>query len=301
MLPHLKDKDLPESIKKMTNILRSPEEPVYIQINMRAGGLGDNLLCSTLPEEFHRQFGCENIYIVNPPKGYHNKEVPEFVWGNNPYVSGIISNLNPNTVNVAREPIYFSHIIKRHYGNNIRAIEALNGLIPINNYPKIYYKPKHRKEFVNKIYADATGHSHRISEEMFEIFVKTCALTYGFNSKDVIFIDSNHAGSKNKLCMPNNDRYIVKNLEDYCDLIYSCKMFLPIQSGPTFLASAIKGTNAYPKVVAFASNGVFNTGTFHCANLEYMSTGQFLDVKFENIKDHVFAELNNFIGKFQDE
>jgi hypothetical protein len=178
-------------------------------------------------------------------------------------------------------------------------MEALNGLIPTNDYPKIYYKPKYKKEFFGKIYADASGHSHRISEEMFEVFVKTCASVYGFNYKDVIFISSKNAGPKNKSCMPNNPRYVVKNLEDYCDLIHSCKMFLPIQSGPTMLASAVKGSNLYPKVVCFTSNAILNTGLFHCKNLEYMITGQFSDLKFDTMQEHVFTELNFFLGKFE--
>ena len=52
-----------------------------------AGGLGDSLLYSTLPEKWVRELGFE-FYIVNP--NWRNPGVAPLVWESNPYVSGIL-------------------------------------------------------------------------------------------------------------------------------------------------------------------------------------------------------------------
>jgi hypothetical protein len=276
MLPHLRDVNLPEALKKIPNWSDIPKnEPIYIQIcNPGKAGLGDALLFSTLPEEFYRQFAFENIYIVNPPEGYYNQEVPNLIWGYNPFVTGQINSFNANTFNIKEVGYYLADIIRRHYKNNIKTTEALNNLTPTNFYPKIYYTPKFRKEFGGKIYADYSSYSNNFTDKMFSDFINYCSRVYNFDSKEVIMIQSNNMGNNGSVSMTNNPRYIVKNLEEYCDLIYSCKMFLPVQSGAAALASAIKGLNYYPKVVEFISAASLNTAIWSWANLEYITTGQ---------------------------
>jgi hypothetical protein len=282
MLPHLMDSDLPEEIKKLKNLKDLPKnEPIYVQISHPGhGGLGDTLLFSTLPEELYKQYDFKKIYIVTPSSGYYNKEIPNLIWNKNPYISGSVNygqNNNFNTFNIKYIDNYLSQAILRHYGNNIKAVEALNGLMPKNTHPKIYHNPEFKEKFANKIYVDTRSYSTNFSSQVLEIFIKYCARAYNFNYEDVIIINSKNSGPNSQLNMPNNPSYVLKNLEEYCDLIYSCKMFLTVQSGAAALASAIKGDNIYPKVVSLICTPSYNSKVWYWNNLDYICTGKFFD------------------------
>ena len=52
------------------------------------GGLGDQLQFSTLPEEFYKQQGRET-YLADG-SNFRNKEIYDLVWGENPYIKGVV-------------------------------------------------------------------------------------------------------------------------------------------------------------------------------------------------------------------
>ena len=71
-----------------------------IIISQPWGGLGDNLQFSTLPELYDK-LGYE-VYVSNNNK-VRNKEIYDLVWGENPYIKGVIDD-NEGTVVGSNSP-----------------------------------------------------------------------------------------------------------------------------------------------------------------------------------------------------
>jgi hypothetical protein len=279
--PHMRDEDIPQPLRETPDI-RRPQDPIYIQPH--AGGLGDQLLYSTLPEGFYRQFGSREIYILAPQLKpeypfFRNQEVPDLVWGRNPFVKEILyvtpkeaaELLNTTSMGNANDT-YHRKVIRRYYKNNIRAAEALNGLAPVSDFPRVYVTPTFRQQFADKIYADPRSFSTIIPSTVFNQFIDFCAEFYGFNAKEVIILSSKYSGPGGTMVGLGNPTYEMTSLQEYVDLIYSCRMYLPIQSGNSALASAIKGGNPYPHVVALISTANENAKHWQWSNLDYCPT-----------------------------
>jgi len=118
------------------------------------GGLGDNLLYSTLPERFAALGKTVYIARKNVVRG---QSAFDLVWGANPYVSGMIDEA-PNAGDCCYSA-YATHGEGPRVKNIISRIEAAHGLEPLHTIPKVYYQPTLIEDLRDKIIVDVTSNS----------------------------------------------------------------------------------------------------------------------------------------------
>jgi len=222
-----------------------------IVIGQPWGGLGDNLQFSTLPQLYAEQ--GYDVYISSE-NSVRNQEIYDLIWGMNPYVKGLL-NSPPNAGACKGFHSYTENPIK-----NMELRHNLsNGT---NSYPVIYYKPTYRSDLSNCLLYDTTSISYKypdssiISEAYTEVFNKYPHLT----KRRILF-----KNLKNRdIPELGTDTIEVSNLLDYCDLIYSCNVFISLLSGQSALASAIKQNNPTPEIyVNLPSTCLWNKGAMY--------------------------------------
>lgn len=207
------------------------------------GGLGDNLQYTTLPELYSKQ--GKNVYIQSTNK-YRSDELYDLIWKLNPYVKGI-SDL-PENAGASKN-------ITPTTNNFIKNIEIAHGLNDgYRKYPVIYYKPKKIEGIDEYLFYDSSYVSSRkdntdLKESFKSIFNKYPKLIphqirfkKAFNNVKLPVIET--ATSK---------IYEINDIQHFCDLLYSCKVFVTGFSGAISLASAIKQDSSKPEVYSFYS------------------------------------------------
>jgi hypothetical protein len=279
--PTMMDYEVPPPLASLPDArIRTPDEPIYIAPH--GGGLGDQLLFSTLPEMFYRQVGSREIYILaSDDTARNNPTVQKFCWERNPFVKRVIPyyearkiEANTASLRVVDGHRYHSHLVARRYQNNVMAVEAMNGLFPTNEVPRIYYQPRFREEFAGKIFGDARCHSTPLPAAAYTNFVQYCGKLYGFDPTDIFMLESKYSGRAGADACPDQPRIEINSLEDYADLIYSCRFFCGVDSGSAALASAVKGHNFYPEVAVLQSNPLHSDRQWVWSNLQYHMTGK---------------------------
>jgi hypothetical protein len=242
-----------------------------IVISSYAGGLGDTLCCSTLPEMYARQ-GYE-VFIGRPrvEKSMRNPESQKIIWEMNPFVSGFVDEAG----------ISFSHkeMHQHIWAQNdsitlVEAMESLHGFKPAHRFPKIYYQPKWRSEFKETIFADPTSISQTMRPDVFDSYIDHICRARDYDKNKIIVLSSNYAGRAGAEALAGNERLQVNDIFEYADLIYSCALFITSESGGAILASAIRGTEPCPEIFSLFTNSGMNDRLFQFPNVRYCSTGQ---------------------------
>ncbi len=257
----------------------------FIVLGSNWPGLGDNLQFSTLPEEFWNQYK-RYTYISNQAK-FRNNEIYDLVWGCNPYVKGTINRKR----NIGDLP--FSTL--KNISNSTSSVpnwEALNGLIPTNSLPKIYYKPKSKSGFKNVVLVDLSSTSMQIADDSEDSIDFNDPTIYKLSSlkkacKDVyrkldklefvevkfpnINVESKPKARFSDLVGIDNKELTINSIFDYCDYIHSSHGIITLYSGQSALSSAIKNSGSEVKIYCIITKS---------AKLNHEKNSGFL---FENI------------------
>jgi hypothetical protein len=233
-------------------------------IEIGGPGLGDSLSYSTLPEEFHRQFGDE--VFIREPTHWNNPEV-RALWEANPFVAGF-------TTDPASEFTRYGDLAPRAYLSWILGMESVYGLKPTNPYPRVYGQPPEiREDWMDKVFIDPRSSSQPFPSQAISAYVRNIAFQFEFDPDEVIVIESPHSGAHGADALPNNPRIRVPGLAAYASVIASCKIFLTVESGGHVFASAIKGHNERPIVCSLFTNAQFADRVFVFSNVIYKPTG----------------------------
>jgi hypothetical protein len=245
-----------------------------IVISPYAGGLGDSLCFSTLPEIYARK--GFRVLIGRPavePR-IRNPETTRLVWELNPYVSGFVDEVGMTFTHREMHRWIWGQIETRTL---VEAMEALHGFKPIHKLPKIYYKPKWRPKFGETIFADPSSISQPISPQVFGSFVDHLCRARDVNRKSIVLLRSNYAGSHGAQTLIGNAEYTVADIFEYCDLISSCRLFIAAESGGAILGSAIRGSDPMPEILSLFTTFAFNDRLFQFPNVRYCVTGKMTD------------------------
>lgn len=254
------------SINNKTRKLRGGNNPIILY--QGGGGLGDNLQYTTLPELYSKQ--GHKVYISSK-NAYRSDEMYDLIWKTNPYVEGV-SDLPANAGSVMDPTPYAGTV------SFIKSIELAHGLHNgYRKYPVIYYKPTKIKGIEKYLFYDPTfisdnggSTSLNYNKSFTSIFNKYPTMTpymirfkkgYG---KGVDKIKKNSVNSMQTAV------YEIENMKHYCDLLYSCKVFVCGFSGGSVLASAIKQDNRTPEVYSFYSTAPHNQYLFKFENIHYL-------------------------------
>lgn len=192
------------------------------------GGLGDNLQYSTLPELYYSK--GEEFYLSDQ-NVYRNQEIYKLVWELNPFVKGITN-----------EPYNIGSCKDYQRVNATKSIvfnqEIAHSFTPLNEIPKIFYKPKNILDFNDKIFIDisATSTNPTIPNNFSEIIQSSFSNFEVFVPEFTTSLSNNHKINKNF----SFDLSIkIESIFHFCDLIHSCKYFICSFSGQSVLASAL--------------------------------------------------------------
>jgi len=194
-------------------------------ISQPYGGLGDNLQFSNLPEMFARR-GIETW--ISSQNVCRNSQIYEMAWGMNPHVKGVTDE----PPNVRVQDVEVSPGIGLF--NTVQRAEMLYFGEWENRYPKIFYQPKPRPEFVGKavlefgyVTVDLTSVRDRVRD----------CLPGLLKGREAVLLRN----PVNKaLDVGNYPPYEVKDIWELADILWSCQMFIGIESGAAVLCATVK-------------------------------------------------------------
>jgi hypothetical protein len=239
-----------------------------IIIRPEAGGLGDQLIYSTLPKCYSER--GYDVYVSSATP-FRNPEISKIVWEMNPFVRGFSDasqSIHPE--NLARA---FRRSTQQSV-SPIQAMEALHGFAPQHLYPYVGYKPSQRSDFRGKIVADPRSISQTFAPRVFAEFVVWMARWNDFDPKDVIVIEGRYAGNLGAKTLPKNERYRCSSIFEYADVIASSGLFLVTESGGHSLACALKADAPEPRIASLFSTEAFNDRLVTYPNAHYCVTGR---------------------------
>ena len=195
-------------------------------------GLGDHLQFSTIPEQLSN--AGYDVYLSETVK-FKNHQIYKLIYEHNPFIKGISSEA-PNC-----------GVLNNNWGyegkEHINRMEAICGA-PESSIalPKIYYKPNFLKEFAGKTVVllehDSTNYTY---DQTLFIVSQT--------EPDAIFLKTGRG--KQMFDVKEDFLVQVENIFHLTDIIYSCKHFICLFSGPSVLASAVKYNNDGPEITCY--------------------------------------------------
>lgn len=212
-------------------------------IGPHAGGVGDNMLYSWIPENEHEKAKAEGYEVEvvvgvggqNP--AWRNSETYDLIWGKNPYFAGYTDETPTVGVHVIVGD--FIGEAKRQR-SPIAAVEYLHGFEPKHRLPKLYYQPNIRPEFANSVMISPTSISCPTPDYCIDEFVSEIARWHLFDARNVIVLKSKHDGQWGQKALAGNPEIQVRDIYEYVDLIASCGMFLTSESGGNSIAAAVR-------------------------------------------------------------
>jgi len=241
------------------------------------GGLGDNLQYSTLPELFSEKGYDVYIHSNNSSR---NPEITELVWGQNPYIKGIIDG-EPNAGHCKN--IYWPPTEQNEYF--IHRIELSHGFERSNFFPKIYYNPIIIPEYNNDIIIDLTGASVVLEMHKYIEYIDYFTPLIHNKNKNIKLIKFEKIQSNpifedvyNYLKTKITDiEYLnVKSLIQYCDIIKNCDTVIIVNSGINSLSSAIKQDSIKPNILCYYFFSKYSyqemKGYYYYKNIEYFQS-----------------------------
>ena len=194
-----------------------------------AHGLGDSLMSSRVPR-LAKENGYDKVYVSNV-SGFRNQETYDLVFGENPYVDGLVNEYPLN--GWFRENTEGQKTNK----NLIDQIQSFYGFGDVvNSTPKLYYKPTLIPELKDKTIFEPnhlTDNNLMTPDSIFNYF-KTNDIQIDYN---IILINDN-GFSSNRIQKPDAPNYEILSLKHLVDVVYSCKHFYGLHSGMSHVASA---------------------------------------------------------------
>lgn len=226
------------------------------------GGLGDNLLYSTLPERFAalgKPFYIARQNVVRSQNAF------DLVWGLNPHVRGIADEA-PN----AGDSCYARYAGSPKIMNIISRIEAAHGIEPVNLAPKLYYTPKWIDELADKVIIDVNSTTVGFSPDSIRWYLTQIFEWYRYDKKKTIQIElESSAVVKNIVKVDGFQSITLRDIYHYCDIIHSCRAFVTVHSGAHCLAAALRQQHDDPQVMCMVSRDFYNARLAVFPKVEY--------------------------------
>lgn len=226
------------------------------------GGLGDNLLYSSLPERF-AALG-KPVYI-STKNAMRSPNAFDLVWGRNPHVAGVIDE-PPN----AGDCRYAKYAGAPKILNIISRIEAAHDLPPQGLIPKLYYQPQTLAELADRVVIDITSITVGFTAEAISWYLTQMFDWYRLDKQKALQVKlESGAVTKNVAHVAGLDSIELQNIYHYCDVIHSCRYFVTVHSGAHCMAAALRGERDDPGVMCLASREFYNSRLAVFPRIEY--------------------------------
>lgn len=270
---------LRDYIKRVFGHRKTINIPDTVIFRVHAGGLGDNLAYSILPR-LYKYYGARKVFIsscTNVGEPFvRNSEIKELLWDLNPYLDGVTDEA-PNVGEMGWPPVEYFRAAKATAApvDTVSLVHRLpvrtdkgSRIFPAK--PDVFYKPRYRGDFGDKVICDPRSISQGFSTEIFHEFASFVARWYQIDLDDMVVIESENAGPHGRDAFPSNPKYAIANIFEYSDIIASAKACLVTESGGQSLAAAFRERNTYVLMSARA----FNERNFIWPTNLYMVSGQ---------------------------
>ena len=201
-------------------------------IEIPYGGLGDHLFHSHLPRIAKESGQYRNVYISSFSEFRHH-ENKELIWELNPFIDGFIDK-HGNTCDLKQ-------IVKYHPPNHENILNILDAIMlkfdlddgKRLHEPEIYFKPTFIEEYNKRIFdPNFLSFVGNVSKEDMMWHIKNNHIEFDaimkLRNEKALYIPK-----------PNENYFNTPTLKDFCNLIYSSRMFYCLTSGPATLASAL--------------------------------------------------------------
>jgi len=205
-------------------------------IEIPYAGLGDHLFHSHLPR-IAKQFGnYEKVYVSSLSESW-NVDCMRIVWEMNPYVDGFVDKrgISSDLKSIAEKIEEKVRRDETDFPNLLDEIMYVYGLDDgkLMHEPELYYLPKYRPEF-HKIIFDPNfiSYTGELTESDVSAYFRRKAVKFDSFMK----IRSVKALHKEN---PKNNYISTSNLEEFCDLLFSCKEIHCFTTGTATLAPAL--------------------------------------------------------------
>lgn len=210
------------------------EEALIIEIPY--AGLGDHLFHSHLPRIAKQHGRYEKVFVSSLSEAW-NEDCMRLVWEINPYVDGFVNQrgITCNLKSIA------SKIENRRNIENIEAPNLLDEIMYayglddgiVMHEPEIYYVPRFRQEY-NKVIFDPNfiSYTGEININDVSTFFRRKRIKFDL----YMYVRTDRALHK----VNSKNKYVkTKNLEEFFDLIYSCKEIHCFTTGTATIAPAL--------------------------------------------------------------
>lgn len=245
----------------MTDITWDGDDVVFSQPH---GGLGDNLLYSTLPERFAR-IG-KRFYIARS-NAVRGAVTHDLVWGLNPYVAGV-SDAPPN----AGECRYGAFVSRPKSMNTISHIEAAHGFQPEGGIPQVHYKPNRIDELADRIVVDMGANTLDLTPDQITEYLSMVFVWFQYPREKAVqvLLEPGAAVPTRPAIRVNGFASLqLKSLYHYCDVLASCAGVVALSSGALTLAVALRQNRPTPFLIGLTSRTFFNSRLAIFPGVEY--------------------------------
>ena len=229
------------------------------------GGLGDNLAHSIIPELCK---ATGNKCYLSKHNAYRNQQIYDLVWGLNPFLEKEQKD--------SKDLSWLDRcgIFENQGLNHVQVIQKTYGFNTSFEYPKIYYTPKFLPAYKNSTFIDFNSISVGYDRDILDNKLKQLLEEKKMYDDVVIVTHSKVDNNQYKLDLAT-EVIDINDLFFYCDVVYSCKNIITLNSGMTNLASTIKNqfqndvqiyTFTYKKYLKeYGSNGYFYSNNNYIA------------------------------------
>jgi len=126
-------------------------------IKTSAGGLGDHLRLTTIPElASNNGFEC----YLDESNNYSNKNIFDVVWKNNPFIKGVKKSADALDLTDAAYRKIMEDSFYKSKLSFIENIEMIYGFHPTNKTPKLYFSPQNFAFLNDKVLVDLNCKTH---------------------------------------------------------------------------------------------------------------------------------------------
>lgn len=226
------------------------------------GGLGDNLLYSSLPERFAalgKEVYISSQNVMRSPNAY------DLVWGRNPYVAGVI-DAPPN----AGDCCYARYNGSPKILNIISRIEAAHDLPPQGLIPKLYYQPNILPELADQVVIDITSVTVGFTGDNVSWYLTQMFQWYRLDRAKALQVKLEPgAVTRNVVHINEIGSIELRDIYHYCDIIASCRYFVTVHSGAHCMAAALRSQRDDPGIMCMASREFYNARLAVFPKVEY--------------------------------
>jgi hypothetical protein len=245
---------------------------VHHVLATHAGGLGDNLIYSTLPKRYYEQGDTVRVYrgpsVINSEEpAWRNEGIRELVWDANPFVSGYTTDAPTIGLGMFLGSRPFVYFAKRM--SPIASVETSHGFVPANDVPAVYGVKRLVKKWAGRILCDPRSSGQPFPAHLIERFVRWVGHFWGFSMNEVEVLESPNSGRHGASALSKCARACVANIHEYAEAVASCRIFLSTESGGASLASAVRKCLSF----ALATTRSANDAIFIHPNVKYFFVG----------------------------